>query len=104
MTAFDRRVYTAVRRIPAGRVASYGWVAQQIGCGSARAVGQALKRNPVAPMVPCHRVIAADGSLGGFEGRKDGAAVMKKEQLLAEEGVFFSGGRLRDPWRLLRAT
>jgi len=102
VTAFQRRVYAAVARIPRGRVTTYWQLARAIGCGSARAVGQALKRNPFAPTVPCHRVIAADLSLGGFRGRMCGAAVYRKRALLRREGVRFRGGRLADRSRLLR--
>ena len=81
-TTFEERVYAVVRRIPKGHTRSYRWVAEQLGnAGLARAVGNALNRNPYAPQVPCHRVVKADGSLGGFAG---GAA--KKRQLLRYEG------------------
>ncbi len=65
---FTRRVLTATKRIPPGQVRSYRWVARRIGQPGplgARAVGQALKRNPVPLLIPCHRVVARDG-LGGF--------------------------------------
>lgn len=66
-TPFLRRVWEATRLIPYGETRSYGWVARQIGKPSAaRAVGQALGRNPFLIVVPCHRVIAGDGGLGGF--------------------------------------
>jgi len=62
-------VWQATRLIPYGETRSYLWVAVQIGKpGAARAVGQALGRNPLPVIVPCHRVIAADGGLGGFTG------------------------------------
>ena len=80
-TEFQRRVYRAVCRIPAGRTRSYRWVAERLGRPTAaRAVGQALHRNPFAPVVPCHRVIRSDGSLGGFAG-----GVAKKRRLLTAE-------------------
>lgn len=64
---FHREVLELVRQIPYGEVRSYGWVAQQIGRPkAARAVGQALQRNPVPVIVPCHRVIASNGKLQGF--------------------------------------
>ena len=80
-----------VRSIPRGEVASYGEVARRIGrTGAARAVGGAVGRNPVGLLVPCHRVIAGDGSLGGYGvaawgGRE--AALDVKRGLLALEGV-----------------
>jgi O-6-methylguanine DNA methyltransferase len=81
-TEFEERVYTIVRTIPKGQTRSYGWVAQRLGDpGLARAVGNALNRNPYAPSVPCHRVIRSNGTLGGFAG---GPA--RKRALLAREG------------------
>ena len=102
-TAFARRVYAACRRIPAGRVASYAALARAVGCGAPRAVGQALARNPFAPEVPCHRVIAADGTLGGFHGGRRTAELARKSRLLRAEGVAFGAdGRLADPSRWFR--
>ena len=66
-TAFQRRVWSELKRIPYGETLSYGEVAQRIGCpGAARAVGRANGGNPICVIVPCHRVIGADGSLTGF--------------------------------------
>lgn len=98
VTPFQRRVYDALCEVPRGWVTTYGRLAQRIGCGSARAVGGALRRNPFAPQVPCHRVIASDGSIGGFSGKRQGAEIRRKLALLREEGVEFDDdGRLRDP-------
>jgi methylated-DNA-[protein]-cysteine S-methyltransferase len=67
--AFRRAVWVAARSIPYGQTRSYGWIARQIGNPRAlRAVGQALAKNPLPIVVPCHRVIGEDGSLTGFEG------------------------------------
>jgi methylated-DNA-[protein]-cysteine S-methyltransferase len=93
-TAFERRVYAALLEVPRGRVTTYKALAQRVGCGSCRAVAQALRRNPDAPRVPCHRVIASDGTLGGYQGASSGAAVERKRRLLAAEGVVFERGRL----------
>ena len=60
---------------------------------SPRAVGQALKRNPYAPKVPCHRVIKSDGTLGGYNGEMNSK---KKIRLLKKEGVFFKDGKIVD--------
>ena len=68
-TAFQRRVWEALRRIPYGRTASYGEIARELGMpGASRAVGQANNRNPLPIVVPCHRVIGADTSVTGFGG------------------------------------
>jgi methylated-DNA-[protein]-cysteine S-methyltransferase len=102
ITEFQARVYRAVARIPRGRVSTYGMVAAHLGCRSCRAVGQALRRNPFAPGVPCHRVIAADLSLGGFQGQRRGRALRRKQRLLAREGVTFKNGRLGNPRQVYR--
>lgn len=88
-TRFQERVYAATCEIPPGKVASYGWIAKQLNCGSARAIGQALRNGPYEPSVPYHRVIAADRSIHGFGGQLKGAPVMEKRRLLEAEGVKF---------------
>lgn len=81
---FQVRVWRQLTRIPRGQVRSYGRIARAVRRpGAARAVGQACGRNPVPLVVPCHRVIAADGSLGGFS-----AGLPIKEKLLALEGAW----------------
>jgi methylated-DNA-[protein]-cysteine S-methyltransferase len=99
-TEFERRVFAATCQIPRGYVSTYGILAAELHCASAQAVGQALKRNPFAPRVPCHRVISSDLRVGGFAGQRDGAKIRKKLRLLREEGVVFEGGRLSDARRL----
>jgi methylated-DNA-[protein]-cysteine S-methyltransferase len=90
-TGWDRAVLAAVRTIRAGSTASYGEVARMVGKpGAARAVGGAVARNPVGLVVPCHRVIAGDGTLGGYGGGWWGgrqAGLELKTELLAREGV-----------------
>lgn len=85
ISEFQRRVYLALLDIPAGKTITYSALARQVGCGSAQAVGQALKRNPFAPEVPCHRVLSADGSMGGYLGQREGEALELKRQLLKKE-------------------
>jgi len=88
---FSGRVLTVVRRIPPGRVSTYGDVARLAGRPRAwRAVGN-IMRGCDRPDVPCHRVIAAGGRLGGFAGHE-----VLKRSLLVAEGVPISGGRVRD--------
>ena len=90
MTEFRRRVLSVVRRIPAGRVATYGDVAALAGKPRAsRAVGN-IMRNCKEPGVPCHRVIAAGGLLGGYGGN-----LQLKRELLRAEGVEVGMGRVR---------
>ncbi|MFT5239704.1 MAG: methylated-DNA-[protein]-cysteine S-methyltransferase [Candidatus Promineifilaceae bacterium] len=100
-TAFQQRVYDALSRVPKGRVTTYKVLSESIGCGSSQAVGQALKRNPFAPTVPCHRVISSTLRLGGYLGCTEGDAVHAKRRLLAEEGVTFDDNHLVDKSRVL---
>ena len=88
---FARRVLMVVRRIPRGRVATYGDVAALAGRPrAARAVGN-IMQHCAAPDVPCHRVIAAGGRLGGYGGQE-----ITKRSMLAQEGVVFHGRRIAD--------
>ena len=88
---WDRRVLGEVRAIAWGETASYGEIARRIGAPrAARAVGGALGRNPISLLVPCHRVIAADGTIGGYGGDAWGsreAALERKRTLLRREGI-----------------
>ena len=91
VTEFTARVLRVTRRIPFGRVLSYGDVARQLGApGASRAVGGALGRNPVPIIVPCHRVIAHGGRLGGFS-----SGLATKRTLLQIEGHALTGGAIR---------
>jgi methylated-DNA-[protein]-cysteine S-methyltransferase len=81
--SFRRKVWEVLKTIPYGRVRSYGWVARKVGKPrAARAVGAACGANPVPLFVPCHRVVAGDGSLGGFSG-----GLPNKKRLLRLEGT-----------------
>jgi len=91
LTAFTSRVLTCLRQVPPGQVISYGALAARAGSpNAARAVGAVMARNPVPIVLPCHRVIAADGSLGGFAGGSRGEALALKSRLLRYEGWTFS--------------
>ncbi len=88
-TPFQRDVWAALSDIPFGETRSYADIAEAIGKpGAARAVGQANRRNPLAPIVPCHRVLAADGGLGGYMGEWESEATGFKQRLLEHEGAF----------------
>jgi len=84
---FQQEVYDQLRRVEYGHVTSYGQLAREIGKpDQARAVGQAVGANPIPIIIPCHRVIASDGSLTGFSG-----GLLAKVELLKLEGVDVSG-------------
>jgi methylated-DNA-[protein]-cysteine S-methyltransferase len=91
LSDWDRRVLEGVRTIPWGATAGYGELARRIGSpGAARAVGGAVGRNPIGLLIPCHRVIAGDGTLGGYGGSWFGSReelLALKRALLAVEGV-----------------
>src|SRR5262245_41920542 len=90
--AFHRKIYDAARRIGWGQTATYGELARQAGApGAARAVGQAPGRNPLPLIVPCHRILAAGGKVGGFSAFGGPGT---KQRLLALEGVHLGAGDL----------
>ncbi len=99
MTQFRHQIYELTKQIPAGKVATYGQLADLAGApGAARAVGLCMKENPHAPVVPCHRVVAANGQLTGYSG----GGVGIKKQMLLKEGVHFKGDRVdltQSQWR-----
>ena len=88
---FKNKVYKLVKKIPRGKVATYGQIAKLTGKpGAARAVGVLLKNNPYIS-VPCHRVVGTKGELVGYS-RREG--IKSKKQILENEGVFFKGDRI----------
>jgi methylated-DNA-[protein]-cysteine S-methyltransferase len=85
---FYQKVWKIVINIPYGEVESYGWVAKNLGNpAAARVVGQALARNPIPLVIPCHRVINSNGTPGGFAGRM--SSIETKIKLLSLEGYTF---------------
>lgn len=97
LTPFRRRVYRALLSVPEGRWTTYSAMATYLN-SSARAVGNAMRTNPFAPEVPCHRVLAADRSLGGYKGEwkvskhvGNGSFRDEKRLRLLDEGVTFDG-------------
>ena len=83
-TAFQRAVWKELSAIPYGQTTSYGALARRLGISSARAVGGAVGRNPVSLIIPCHRVLGADGRLAGYAG-----GLERKRFLLRLEGAAF---------------
>ena len=84
-TPFQKKVWLALQKIPAGQVMTYGELAKQLKT-SARAVGNACRANPMPLVIPCHRVVAKSG-LGGFSGSQEGAPIKIKKWLLEHEGI-----------------
>ena len=97
---FADKVYGLCKKIPKGKVSTYGAIAKALN-SSPRAVGQALRCNPYAPIVPCHRVVASGGKIGGFMGKTAGKEIQKKIELLKKEGVETRTGNIIDFEKLL---
>lgn len=99
-SAFTEQIYALARRIPKGKVATYGQLAALAGNPrAARAVGAAMRSNPDIPKTPCHRVVASDGSLTGYSA---GQGVSTKRKMLMSEGVAFKGQKvdlLKSQWK-----
>ena len=80
MKSFNERCYSILKKVPKGKVTTYREIARALKGKAYRAVGNAMKKNPCAPKVPCHRVINSDGSIGGFaSGTKKKISMLKKE-------------------------
>ena len=89
---FEQKVWQLLGNIPKGKVVSYGEIAKALGKPrSARAVGNAVGKNPFAPATPCHRVVRSDGRVGGYSG-----GVPKKVSLLKREGINVKEGKIVD--------
>ncbi len=93
---FDSKVWKLMERIPQGRVTTYGLIAKKLNTKAYRAVGNACRKNPYAPRVPCHRVVRSDGTVGGFGGKTSGKTVEEKIRMLRREGVETRDGRIVD--------
>jgi len=88
VTVFQKRVYDALKKVPKGKVTTYGNIAKKLK-NSPRAVGNALNKNPYAPKLACHRVIKTDGQVGGFSTGKE-----NKIELLKKEGIKIERGKI----------
>ncbi len=80
--SFNENCYALLRKVPRGKVTTYKAIANALGSKAYRAVGNAMNKNPYAPQVPCHRVLASDGSLHGFA-----HGLARKEEMLKAEGI-----------------
>lgn len=89
--SFDKKVWQLLKRIPRGRVTTYGLIAKKLHSKGYRAVGMACHRNPFAPVAACHRVVKSDGTIGGF-----GGGINKKIRILEKEGVKVRKNKIVD--------
>ena len=88
---FHERCYNILKRVPRGKVTTYQSLAHILGSRAYRAVGSAMRKNPHAPIVPCHRVVKSDGGIGNYSGE---GGVAQKILLLKKEGVIVTNGRV----------
>lgn len=80
--------------VPSGKVTTYKELGRALNIRAYRLIGQILSKNPYAPLVPCHRVVKSDGSLGGFKGSYDLKDTQEKVDLLTSEGVIIKNGKV----------
>ncbi len=88
---FNDKVYELTKKIPEGRVSTYKEIAEKLGVKAYRAVGNALNKNPHAPVVPCHRVVSSNVGIGGFA-----SGINNKIKILAKEGVKVKDNKIVD--------
>jgi methylated-DNA-[protein]-cysteine S-methyltransferase len=91
---FEQKVWKLMKKIPKGKVTTYGMIAKKLNTKAYRAVGNACRRNPYAPKVPCHRVVRSNGAIGGFGGKTSGENIENKIRMLQREGVDVRNGRI----------
>ena len=98
MNSFNQKIYNILKKVPKGKVTTYKILAEAAGTKAYRAVGQAMRCNPYAPIVPCHRVVASDGTIGGFQGSKNPKSkeVKRKIGMLRKEGLEIRNKRIAD--------
>jgi methylated-DNA-[protein]-cysteine S-methyltransferase len=94
--SFDKKVWKFMKKIPEGRISTYKIIANKIGTNAYRAVGNACRRNPNPPTIPCHRVVRSDGGVGGFAGETSGEPIKKKVMLLKKEGIEVKNGKIKN--------
>lgn len=92
---FNQKIYQLLKQVPAGKVTTYKALARALDIKAYQAVGNALKHNPDAPHIPCHRVVKSNGSIGGFNGQTKGKEIQRKIKLLKQEGVGINKGKIK---------
>ena len=96
MTPLAKKTYALLQTVPKGKVTTYKAIADALGTKAYRAIGQFMRANPYTPKVPCHRVVASDGTVGGFRGKTTGAQIKKKIAMLRKEGVMIKNNTVVD--------
>ena len=91
MKSFNEKIWELAKKIPKGKVTTYKALAEKLGTKAYRAVGNAINKNPYAPMVPCHRVVNSDGTVGGFASGPE-----NKIKLLKKEGIKIKDDKIEN--------
>ena len=101
--SFSEKVYALLRKVPNGKVTTYKALAEKLNTKAYRAVGQAMRCNPYAPKVPCHRVVSSSGKIGGFMGSKNpnSKEIKRKINMLRQEGVEIENNQIADFEKIL---
>jgi len=96
--SFNEKIYNLLKKVPKGKITTYKVLAEALGTKAYRAVGQAMRCNPYAPIVPCHRVVKSDGSIGGFSGsiNPNSKEVRRKISMLRKEGIKIKNNKIVD--------
>lgn len=94
--SFNEKCYNLLKKVPKGKVTTYKEIAKALKTRAYQAVGNAMRNNPSAPEVPCHRVVKSDGSIGGFRGNKTGKAISDKINMLKKEGIVLEGKKIKN--------
>ena len=89
-------IYELCKSIPKGKVSTYKEIAKKLNTKAYQAIGQILKNNPYAPIVPCHRIISSSGNISGFKGKRSGKAVKEKIDLLEKEGIKVKNNKIEN--------
>jgi methylated-DNA-[protein]-cysteine S-methyltransferase len=90
------KVYELCKKIPKGKITTYGEIGKALNTKAYRAIGQILRCNPNAPITPCHRVISSSGSIGGFKGKISGKEIKEKISLLNKEGIQVKNNKIEN--------
>lgn len=95
---FNEKIYSLLKKVPKGKVTTYKALAEAMGTKAYRAVGQAMRNNPYAPNVPCHRVVKSNGEIGGFAGsiKSNSKEVKRKISMLRKEGLNIKNNKVVD--------
>ena len=89
--SFNEKCYELLQKVPKGKITTYKIIAEKLGTRAYRAVGNAMNKNPYAPIIPCHRAVNSDGSLGGFA-----SGTSKKAEILKLEGIEIENNKIKN--------